>query len=317
MINHDQLFKQLLSTFFVEFLELFFPEVVEYLDPDSIEFLDKEMFTDVVGGKEFEADLVVKAKFRGSGAFFLIHDENQSSLKKWSPERMYLYFSVLYLDYRLPVYPIVVFSFDSPRTEQPTTFEITFPDRQVLRFEYAVVQLNRLNWRDFLNRSNPAAAALMSKMNIAKEDRPKVKAECLRLMTTLKLNQDKMKLIWGFVDTYLKLDEHETVVFKRETAQFQPEIREKVMELPNSWIEEGMQQGMQQGLQQGERLLVLRLLKRRFRDVPDSAVERINGLSIEPLGELGEALLDFQTVSDLETWLNDHVSASSDNDPVA
>ncbi len=35
-INHDQLFKELLTTFFVEFIELFFPEVLEYLDLDSI-----------------------------------------------------------------------------------------------------------------------------------------------------------------------------------------------------------------------------------------------------------------------------------------
>jgi hypothetical protein len=35
-INHDRLFKQLLTTFFVEFLELFFPEVLSYLEQDSI-----------------------------------------------------------------------------------------------------------------------------------------------------------------------------------------------------------------------------------------------------------------------------------------
>ncbi len=40
-INHDQLFKELLTTFFVEFLDLFFPSVLEYLDTDSIQFIDK------------------------------------------------------------------------------------------------------------------------------------------------------------------------------------------------------------------------------------------------------------------------------------
>jgi hypothetical protein len=40
-INHDQLFKELLTTFFVEFLELLFPSVLEYLDTDSIQFVDK------------------------------------------------------------------------------------------------------------------------------------------------------------------------------------------------------------------------------------------------------------------------------------
>ena len=59
-MDHDQLFKQLISTFFVEFLELFFPEVVAYMDTSAIEFLDKEFFTDVVEGDEYEGDLVVK-----------------------------------------------------------------------------------------------------------------------------------------------------------------------------------------------------------------------------------------------------------------
>nr|WP_156114127.1 hypothetical protein [Myxosarcina sp. GI1] len=40
-ISHDQLFKELLTTFFVEFLELFFPQVLDYLDIDSISFEDK------------------------------------------------------------------------------------------------------------------------------------------------------------------------------------------------------------------------------------------------------------------------------------
>ncbi len=51
-INHDQLFKELLTTFFVEFLELFFPNILEYLDTDEISFVDKELFTDVTKGKK-------------------------------------------------------------------------------------------------------------------------------------------------------------------------------------------------------------------------------------------------------------------------
>lgn len=73
MIDHDRLFKELLTTFFIEFLELFLPEVLAYLERDSIQFLDKEVFTDVTAGERYEADLIVKAKFRGQEAFFLIH----------------------------------------------------------------------------------------------------------------------------------------------------------------------------------------------------------------------------------------------------
>jgi predicted glycosyltransferase len=91
-LNHDRLFKELLSTFFVEFLELFFPQVIAYLEPNSLQFLE---------------------------------------------------------------------------------------------FNYRVVQLNRLDWRDFLRQENPVAAALMSKMQIQPQERPQVKAECLRLLATL------------------------------------------------------------------------------------------------------------------------------------
>jgi hypothetical protein len=38
----------------------------------------------------------------------------------------------------------------------------------VLEFRFRAIQLNQLNWRDYINSQNPVAAALMSKMKIAK-----------------------------------------------------------------------------------------------------------------------------------------------------
>ena len=42
-IDHDRLFKELLTTFFIEFVELFLPEVAAYIERDSLVFLDKEV----------------------------------------------------------------------------------------------------------------------------------------------------------------------------------------------------------------------------------------------------------------------------------
>jgi len=58
IIDHDRLFKELISTFFVEFIQLFFPAVINYLEPNQITFLDKEVFTDVTEGEKYESDLV-------------------------------------------------------------------------------------------------------------------------------------------------------------------------------------------------------------------------------------------------------------------
>jgi hypothetical protein len=89
----------------------------------------------------------------------------------------------------------VVFSYDSPQRLDRSDFVIDFPNKQVLNFDYDIVQLNRLNWRDFLQQKNPIAAALMAKMKIDPLDRPTVKAQCLRLLVTLKLDPAKMQLI--------------------------------------------------------------------------------------------------------------------------
>ena len=64
------------------------------------------------------------------------------------------------------------------------------------------------------------------------------------------------------------------------------------------------EQAKQEGSQEGKQHLILRLLNRRVGEIHASLIERIRGLSIEQLENLGEALLDFSSVADLETWLN-------------
>jgi len=63
MTDHDRLFKELISTFFLEFIDLFFPEVRAYIEDGSLEGIDKEIFTDVTSGERHEADLVAKLRF--------------------------------------------------------------------------------------------------------------------------------------------------------------------------------------------------------------------------------------------------------------
>jgi hypothetical protein len=198
MIPHDRLFKELLTTFFSEFVELFLPQVAAYLDTSSLVFLDKEIFTDITSGDTHHADLVVKARFKDSESFFVVHVEMQAQQQAHFGRRLFRYFSRLYDKYALPVYPIVIYSFDRPKEKQPSCFEVRFPDLKVLRFSYIVIQLNRLDWRRFLKHSNPVAAALMAKMGIAPTDRVSVKLECLRSLARLKLVEAKEGLVRDF-----------------------------------------------------------------------------------------------------------------------
>jgi predicted transposase/invertase (TIGR01784 family) len=71
-------------------------------------------------------------------------------------------------------------------------------------------------------------------------------------------------------------------------------------------LEQGLERGLEQGLEQGrqkEAALLLRLLGRRFGEIPANLTEQIRSLPVESLETLGEALLDFQSLSDLVAWL--------------
>ena len=298
-IDHDRLFKELISTFFVEFIELFFPQVITYLDGESITFLDKEIFTDVTQGEKFETDLIAQVKFQQQESFFLVHVEAQSSSDNSFNRRMFTYFSALHQKFSLPVYPIVIFSYDSPLKEAESEYQVEFPDFKVLQFNYRKIQLNRLNWKDYLNQNNPIASALMSKMQIAQKDRPKVKAQCLRLLANLKLDPARMQLISGFVDTYLKLNQLEESEFKQEISTFSQPEKEKVMQITTSWMEQGLEQGLTR-----EKELVLRQLKRKLGQIAPVLESQIKALNIDIVESLGEALLDFNSENDLKAWLD-------------
>ena len=66
---------------------------------------------------------------------------------------------------------------------------------------------------------------------------------------------------------------------------------------------EGLEQGLEQGRAVGERILVLKLLTRKLGNLPPVLIAKVNALSLEELEALGEALLDFTKVEDLESWL--------------
>ena len=301
MIDHDRLFKELISTFFVEFLELFLPSIASTIDPSSVRFLPQEYFADLTTGDDKVIDLLVEVKQAGEDVGFLVHIEAQSYVEQDFTRRMFFYFARLYQKYLQRVYPIVVFSFDEPLREEASTHTVEFPNRKVLEFSFESIQLNRLHWREYLNQQNPIAVALMAKMRIAIDDRPKVKAECLRLLATLQLNPARTRLISGFVDTYLRLNVIEEQVFQEEIDKLETTEREGVMQIVTSWME----QGVERGVERGTRSLILEQLTSLFGELPEDIQGNIGQLQSERLRTLSLALLKFQSLHDLEQWLSE------------
>jgi predicted transposase YdaD len=63
------------------------------------------------------------------------------------------------------------------------------------------------------------------------------------------------------------------------------------------------QQDRELAKQEGEQRLIIRQLNRRIGEIESSLIQGVEALSIEQLEELGEALLDFTSIGDVENWL--------------
>jgi hypothetical protein len=217
---------------------------------------------------------------------------------------------LLHRDYGLPVYPIVIFSHRSPRAVGDRSYSVSFPDWEVLRFNYRVIRLNHLPWRDFVGRGNPVASAFMAKMKVRKEDRLAAKLECLRGLMGLKLNPAQLHLLLGFVDTYLRLEEGEAALLAEQVAKIEGKQKEGVMQIVTSWEQRGIELGIEKGVER-ERLeslarrgsLLVKQLGRMLGKVPVKLEGAVMGLSSELMDELGLALFDFEGVEDLRVWL--------------
>jgi hypothetical protein len=83
-------------------------------------------------------------------------------------------------------------------------------------------------------------------------------------------------------------------------------LSDRVKEWTEQWRQEGFEQGRLEEPEASRRWgagLVLRQLQRRVGVFPAELATPIGDLPLEHIEVLGEALLDFNDLGDLETWL--------------
>jgi predicted transposase/invertase (TIGR01784 family) len=110
----------------------------------------------------------------------------------------------------------------------------------------------------------------------------------------------------------LSIEEVRQMLDLKEADSSQTRYYQEVLQIGK---QEGRQEGRQEGWQEGrqemlrqETALILRLLTRRCGNLMIAKQEEVRSLPIDVLESLGEALLDFRGVEDLEVWLRENVS---------
>jgi predicted transposase/invertase (TIGR01784 family) len=106
-----------------------------------------------------------------------------------------------------------------------------------------------------------------------------VKAECLRLLVTLKLDPAKSRLISKFVDSYLRLDVKEEQMFQAEIDRMGMTQKEGIMQTMTSWEEKGMKKGLEKATQS----IAINLLRQ---GISIDTIAQATGLTLTQLQEI-------------------------------
>jgi predicted transposase/invertase (TIGR01784 family) len=102
----------------------------------------------------------------------------------------------------------------------------------------------------------------------------------------------------------LSIEEVRQMLDLKEADSSQTRYYQEVLQIGK---QEGRQEGRQEMLRQ-EIALILRLLTRRCGNLTIAKQEQVRLLPIDILEALGEALLDFRGIEDLDIWLRENVS---------
>ncbi len=301
--EYDQEFKTLIREFLREFIRLFFPDWSERFDFDNIEWLDKEIFLDPPRGETRNLDLVAKVPVRQAVAsqrpgepdswIVLIHIEVEADdrLTRLRP-RMYDYYKGLRDRYHRPVWSLALYLHVGLDGVGWDKYEEYLWERRVLHFEYPYVGLRALSAEEYANRESILGVALAAMMRVTDERRAELKAHALQRIRDSGENDAKKRLLAGFVEKYLKLDEAQQREYER---LLDTEPYRGVKAMTNPWHE----RGREQGILEGEKKMLYLLLERRFGVLGRNVRERLDALPLERIDALAGAVLDAKSLKEL------------------
>ena len=214
----------------------------------------------------------------------ILHIEFQTLPKSRTPLnfRMLDYSVRLKRQYKCPVTQVLIFL---QETDNEVAFTEEYRDHTTIH-KFEIVRLWEQDLTPFLD--NPALLPLAT---LTRTNSPQsLLSQVAQKVATIP-DREQRQNIAGCVEVLagLRFDKDLVRQFLREDIMKESVIYQDIL---------------QQGRKLGEESLILRLLNRRFGNVDQLLIQKVQVLSVEQLENLGEALFDFSEVADLVTWLN-------------
>ncbi len=177
-----------------------------------------------------------------------------------------------------------------------------------VRLRFPVVKLLELDVERLLaeeprNLFTVVVAAHRAAQGTKGNKRLRVKVELAKRLYAMGLTAEEVRERFRFLEWMIGLSEEREQSFRSEMASYEEETK-----MPYVLSFERI--GMEKGRLNTALNLSLRMLRRKLGDVSEAQEAVVRSLPVERVESLAEALLDFTTPEDLDTWLRENAAAS-------
>ena len=319
--DYDNPWKEAIEGAFPEFMAFYFPEAAARIDwTRGFAFLDQELrqvIRDAESGKRYVDKLARVALLGGGEDWMHIHLEVQGRNEAAFPERMFVYHYRLFDRYRRPVASFAVLADESPDW-RPSGYvhellgcrlDLAFPAAKLLDFRPQLEQL--------LEHANPfawvtAAHLLTQETRGDAARRYAAKGRLVRLLYRRGWERQRVIDLFAVLDWMMRLPRELERQLWQEITDIEEQQRMRYVTsverfYQEKWKEIGLEEGRQEGRQEGEVMLLAKLLKLRFGDLPPWAEERIAAAGASDLDLWARALL---TAPSLEAVFGEKATGS-------
>ena len=292
--EYDSPWKNILEDFLQAFMEFCLPNVAKEIDwSKPIASLDKEL-TNATRGQKIGTRYVDKLFSvhlkNGTKACLHIHIDVQAQPTDDFPERMFIYRYRLFDDLDGPILSVAILADDDPEW-RPTYYEhVSWNNRIYFEFETVKLLDYAIQKTLLLNHSNPFAIVIWAHLQALKtkknpHERLRSRLHITRALLARGFDKEYIFKLYNFIAWVMALPEPLEIEYRSHVKQLEEKKKMRYLEYVY--------------MKKAGAALILRLIKRRFGDVPDQYEQRIHTADAKTLRLWEERILDANTLQEM------------------
>jgi len=304
----DSPWKSILTDFFQDFMALCWPAQYDQICWEKgYKMLDKELSKIARNApiKNKIADKLVEVTLKSGEAIeILIHIEIQGKKELNFEERMFIYYYRIFDRHRKPIASLAVL-IDGNHQWRPSTFNQSLWGTSI-EHKFPILKIS-----DFLDKKseleashNPFSTVILAQLAVLVKQphdaKLTSKVGLIQWLYRKGWKRDNVTVLFNFIDWVIALPESYEEKFREEIEMLEGEMKvQYINTFERHGIKKGIEQGIDLGIQKGEGTILLRLLQRKFKKVPDVYRERIEQADAETLLAWGDRFLESEDLEEI------------------